>query len=173
VISAQGNGLWTEYPLLWTPADPEFITEIRSNPTSGAVIVLPQEQPEDPQNRRTFQPLLSEDPSFANPQARLWWQTRMNRAMRHHSRLGTLVARSDTSLRLDEMPGLHGSILDPQELSSLIDQGLAAVVIDHGQLAPGVDDTLRRELTMIGAECSTYDDWSGVSLCWLSPPQND
>ena len=167
-LSAHGNGLWTDYPLLWTPKDPAFLSELQNIPSKQAIVVLPQEQPEGP-NKLDHQPLMANDPSFANPQARLWWQTRWDRPSRHYSHLGTLTPTSNTPLRIDGPVSNGGqSLLDPQEIESLREKGLSALVIDHGQFPGNNPQALSAQIQRIGGRCQYFEDWSGVTVCSFS-----
>ena len=85
-LSANGNGLWTDYPLLWTPKDPAFLSELQAIPSNQAIVVLPQSSPKAPTSStiNPYWPMIS----FTNPQARLWWQTRWDRPIQTLQSLG-------------------------------------------------------------------------------------
>ena len=101
---------------------------------------------------------LSENTSFSNPQARLWFQTLINRKIHHHSRLSTLKKNSETGLQLERT-------FSVDEIIRLVPQGLRYIVIDSSQLAPGAAKTHTTQLSQIGFGCQKYDEWGGVYVC--------
>jgi len=170
VLFDAGRGAWASYPLLVPPADPGFVAPIASDEDDVAVVVLPQEAPEGRGPRPTTHQRLDRKADFSNPQARLWIQTRLDKAMRHTPTLGTLRRRVPRDLRLDRDPA-RGGVLDRRELERLRAQGLRYLLLAHAQLGPQGLSRLQTDLARVGADCTEYPDWDGVSLCRLGAEQ--
>ena len=80
------------YPLLWTPPVPTFAKQMQEDPMEGSAIVYPQELMDKQRRGQTHsgRNYLSTSLNFSNTQARLWFQTLVNRPMHHSSKLSTL-----------------------------------------------------------------------------------
>ena len=152
-----------KYPLLWTPDVPQFAKDIAADPTAGAAIVFPQEQAQQKERLATHDYLHPDTISFANTQARVWFQTLIGRPMRHHSKISTLTPKVKPNLQLDRAG--YGSGIQQQELTSLVDQGLLYLIVDHGQTSENQRSQIVSFTKQIGAECTDYNEWGGVTVC--------
>ena len=153
-------GLLTGYPLLWTPVTPQFAIDIQEDPMEGALIVVPQEQPEKAQTYNQNHLSLKKNTSFSNPQARLWFQTLIDRPVRHHSKLSTLIPKSEgRPLSLDR------GVISRQEVESLKEKGLRYLLLDNEALGRQALGKAKKTLDQMGHKCRHYDEWGGIDVC--------
>ena len=146
------------YPLLWLPKKPLIAQTIERDPTPGAVLIFPQEQEG---RKTTSHQYLRNDTSFSNPQARIWFQTLINREMRHHTKLATLVPKTGRRWKID------GQQLDRRELELLRQQGLRYVILDHKSLNTRQLQQTQGIFSQLGYGCTKFDEWGGLDLCLL------
>ena len=124
----------------------------------GAVVVFPQEK----RDQRSSGHQYLRNTQFSNPQVRLWFQTLIDRPMRHHSKLATLVAKPGRRWKLD------GGSFDKQEILELKRTGLRYLILDREQLSQQQYDRAKRVLSQLGFGCSYFDEWGGVDLCLIA-----
>jgi hypothetical protein len=151
--------LLLRYPLLWTPKVPLIAQTITQDTNPGSVLVYPQEQEG---RRATTHQYLRKDTSFSNPQARLWFQTLINRPMHHYTKLATLIPKSGRRWKLD------GGTLSRIELEQMRTKGLRYVVVDNTQLSTQAQQQTKGLFTQLGYGCSDFDEWGGLTLCLLA-----
>ena len=147
------------YPLLWTPKTPLFAQTIQQDPNPGAVLVYPQEQEG---RKTTSHQYLRKNTSFSNPQARLWFQTLINRPVHHYTKLATLIPNNGRRWQLD------GGSLNKVELQLLIKQGLRYIVLDHTQLSTAKKQKTKGLLSSLGYGCTSFEEWGGIDICLLT-----
>ncbi|MEC7984544.1 MAG: hypothetical protein VX278_05240 [Myxococcota bacterium] len=159
LITLSAKDLLLRYPLLWTPKVPLFAQTITMDSTPGAVIVFPQEKET---RKSTGHQYLRKNTQFSNPQIRLWFQTLIDRPMRHHSKLATLVAKPGRRWKID------GGSLDRQELIQLKQAGLRYLIIDRSQLSQRKYEQTKKTVSQQGFGCSYFDEWGGIDLCLIA-----
>ena len=147
------------YPLLWTPKIPLFAQTIQQDTTPGAIIVYPQEQEG---RKTTSHQYLRKNPSFSNPQARLWFQTLVHRPIHHYTKLATLIPNSGRRWQFD------GGALNQVELQLLIKQGLRYIVLDHTQLSTAKKQQTKGLISSLGYGCTSFEEWGGIDICLLT-----
>ena len=150
--------LLTRYPLLWTPSIPLIAQTINRDPTPGAVLVYPQEQ--EHKKAQTHQ-YLRKNTSFSNPQARLWFQTLIDRPMHHHSKLATLISKGTRRWKFD------GGGLSMIEVEELRQKGLRYIILDHKSISKQQLQQYLQLFQRKGYGCSTFKEWGSLSLCLL------
>ena len=159
LLVSNAKNLLLQYPLLWTPPVPSFAAQIKKDPIEGSVIVYPQEKKD--QQRRGQQhsghKYLSSSLNFSNPQARLWFQTLIDRPMHHTSRLSTLT-KYGQGLQLERQ-------IQQSEIHLLVSKGLRYVLIDYSALTKGEVKKISQMLQREGFGCQYFEEWDGVELC--------
>ena len=158
LMAWSSKDLLLRYPLLWTPEVPEIARAINEDPNPGQVLVYPQEEDAI---RAVSHFHLRSNTSFSNPQIRIWFQTLIDRPMRHHTRLATMVARENPR----NWPLDDGSL--SADLQGLQERGLRYVILDHSQLT---EESLAHALQVVdrlGHQCRYFPEWGGLELCLL------
>jgi hypothetical protein len=159
LIVSNSKNLLFQYPLLWTPQTPSFAKQIYEDPIQGSVIVYPQERT-DKQRRgqkHSGHTYLSSSLNFSNPQARLWFQTLINRPMHHTSKLSTLQ-KNGRGLQLKRK-------IQQNEIRILVSKGLRYVLIDYSALTKGEVKKIAQMLQREGFGCQYFDEWDGIEVC--------
>ena len=95
--------------------------------------------------------------NFSNTQARLWFQTLVNRPMHHSSKLSTLK-KNGRGLQLERK-------IQQQEIRLLVSKGLRYVLIDYSALTKGEVKKIAQMLQREGFGCQYFDEWDGVEVC--------
>ena len=146
------------YPLLWTPKVPLFAQTIQQDPTAGATLVFPQEKEG---KRVTTHQYLRKNTSFSNPQARLWFQTLIDRPTHHYTKLATLIPKQGRRWQFD------GGALNRIEIQLLKKEGLRYVLLDHQQLTDQQLQQSKGLFSQLGYGCTLFNEWGGIDLCLL------
>ena len=159
VMLMNSKNLLLQYPLLWTPPVPSFAKQIQEDPMEGSAIIYPQERVDKQRRGQTHSGhnYLSTSLNFSNTQARLWFQTLINRPMHHSSKLSTLQ-KNGRGLQLERK-------IQQQEIRLLVSKGLRYVLIDYSALTKGEVKKIVQMLQREGFGCQYFDEWDGVELC--------
>ncbi|MAA80007.1 MAG: hypothetical protein CL916_12200 [Deltaproteobacteria bacterium] len=147
------------YPLLWLPKTPLFAQTIQQDTNPGAVLVFPQEQEG---RKTTSHQYLRTNTSFSNTQARLWFQTQIDRPVHHYTKLATLIPKEGRRWQFD------GGALNKVELQLLIKQGLRYILLDHTQLSSAQKQQTKGLISSLGYGCTSFDEWGGIDICLLT-----
>ena len=162
IMLMNAKNLLLNYPLLWTPPVPTFAKQMQEDPMEGSAIVYPQERMDKQRRGQTHSGhnYLSTSLNFSNTQARLWFQTLVNRPMHHSSKLSTLK-KNGRGLQLERK-------IQQQEIRLLVSKGLRYVLIDYSALTKGEIKKIAQMLQREGFGCQYFDEWDGVELCRIS-----
>ncbi|MDP6933928.1 MAG: hypothetical protein QGG40_13470, partial [Myxococcota bacterium] len=170
-IRSSFTGGWDEYPLTHLPEVPDFVEDLRADTDDFSVLLLPMSPQDVDFNRNAT---IESEASLLNPQMSLWLQVVLNRPMRHHPFLRTLVHSSASMLYIDRayrsdigyqryQERLAATWVEP-EVRWLAGEGYKYMIMDESTASsPGLD-TLVYNLDL---PCFSYESWGGVLICKL------